>query len=158
MRRSSTSACATPPTRSTANSSAATPAPGSGKSSAISVTLLGKSAGITPITRSGAKPGDGIYVTGPLGGSILGRHMTFEPRVHLARKLAQGGVVTAMLDISDGLSRDLAAHLCDLRAGSARSSTPRKSQSTQMQSNWPNAIIAIRSSTRCTMVKITSYC
>lgn len=80
---------------------------------AISVTILGKSAGITPITRRGAKPGDGVYVTGPLGGSILGRHMTFEPRVHLARKLAQSGVVTAMLDISDGLSRDL-RQICDL--------------------------------------------
>jgi thiamine-monophosphate kinase len=77
----------------------------------LTVTILGRSAGVTPITRGGAKVGDGIYVTGPLGGSILGRHMTFEPRVLLGRALGQSGVVTAMIDISDGLSRDL-SHIC----------------------------------------------
>ena len=77
----------------------------------VTVTILGKSAGITPITRFGAKPGDGLYVTGPLGGSILGRHMTFTPRIALARDLAATGTLTAMLDISDGLSRDL-VHIC----------------------------------------------
>jgi thiamine-monophosphate kinase len=78
---------------------------------ALSVTVLGRSDGIAPITRSGAKAGDEIYVTGPLGGSILGRHMTFEPRVYLARELARTGRITAMLDLSDGLSRDL-RHIC----------------------------------------------
>lgn len=78
---------------------------------ALTVTILGRSAGIAPITRNGAKAGDGIYVTGPLGGSILGRHLTFEPRVHLARQLAATGGVTAMIDLSDGLSRDL-PHIC----------------------------------------------
>ena len=77
----------------------------------LSVTILGKSAGIKPIVRCCTRPGDGIYVTGPLGGSLLGRHMTFEPRVNIARKLASLGSVTAMIDISDGLSRDL-AHVC----------------------------------------------
>lgn len=77
----------------------------------LTVTILGRSAGIEPITRSRAKVGDGIYVTGPLGGSILGRHLTFEPRIALARELARTGRVTAMIDISDGLSRDL-AHIC----------------------------------------------
>lgn len=77
----------------------------------LTVTILGRSAGIQPITRSGAKVGDGIYVTGPLGGSILGRHMTFEPRIALARKLAGTGLVTSMIDLSDGLSRDL-PHVC----------------------------------------------
>lgn len=77
----------------------------------LTVTILGRSAGIAPITRSGAKVGDSIYVTGPLGGSILGRHMTFEPRINLARKLAATGRVTAMIDLSDGLSRDL-RHIC----------------------------------------------
>src|SRR5690606_28197013 len=75
------------------------------------VTILGRSAGIDPITRAGARPGDGIYVTGPLGGSILSRHMTFEPRITLARALAATGQVTAMIDLSDGLSRDL-PHIC----------------------------------------------
>ena len=75
---------------------------------ALSVTILGRADGINPITRSGAKVNDGIYVTGPLGGSILGRHMTFTPRIKEARMLAQLVPITAMIDISDGLSRDLA--------------------------------------------------
>lgn len=77
----------------------------------LTVTILGRSAGIEPITRAGARAGDGIYVTGPLGGSLLGRHMTFEPRITLARHLAKTGKVTAMIDLSDGLSRDL-PHVC----------------------------------------------
>jgi len=77
----------------------------------LTVTILGRSAGVEPVKRSGAKVGDSIYVTGPLGGSILGRHMNFEPRVDLGRRLAHSGKVTAMIDISDGLSRDL-EHIC----------------------------------------------
>jgi thiamine-monophosphate kinase len=76
-----------------------------------SVTILGRSAGIAPVRRSGAKVGDWIYVTGALGGSILGRHMDFVPRIALARELAGKHRITAMIDISDGLSRDL-AHIC----------------------------------------------
>jgi thiamine-monophosphate kinase len=75
----------------------------------VSVTILGRSYGVRPVTRGGAIAGNEIYVTGPLGGSILGRHLTFEPRVALGRKLA--GVATAMIDLSDGLSRDL-GHIC----------------------------------------------
>jgi len=75
----------------------------------LSVTVLGRSAGGKIITRAGARPGDGIFVTGPLGGSVLGRHMTFEPRIQLGRELA--AVATAMIDLSDGVSRDL-AHIC----------------------------------------------
>ncbi len=78
----------------------------------LTVTILGRSAGVAPITRGRAKVGDGIYVTGPLGGSILGRHMTFEPRVLLGRQLGESGLVTSMIDISDGLSRDL-SHICE---------------------------------------------
>jgi thiamine-monophosphate kinase len=73
----------------------------------VTVTILGRSNGITPVTRSGAKAGDLIYVTGPLGASILGRHMTFQPRVKLARFLAGNYSLHAMADISDGLGRDL---------------------------------------------------
>ena len=73
---------------------------------AVTVTIFGRSAGVKPITRKGAQPGNAIFVTGPLGGSILGRHMTFEPRVQLGHTLAQAGI-TAMMDLSDGLSRDL---------------------------------------------------
>lgn len=79
----------------------------------MTVSILGRAGGITPVTRAGAKPGDGIYVSGALGGSILGRHMDFEPRVQLARELAGRYRITAMIDISDGLSRDL-AHIAQL--------------------------------------------
>jgi thiamine-monophosphate kinase len=77
----------------------------------VTVSILGRSAGVAPITRRGAKPGDGLYVTGPLGGSILGRHMTFSPRIPEGRTLGQSGQVSAMIDLSDGLSRDL-RHIC----------------------------------------------
>jgi thiamine-monophosphate kinase len=77
----------------------------------ISVTILGRSAGITPVRRSGARVGDAIYVTGPLGGSILSRHLTFTPRIAEARELVSQYPISAMIDLSDGLSRDL-AHIC----------------------------------------------
>jgi thiamine-monophosphate kinase len=77
----------------------------------MTVTILGRSAGIEPIRRSGARAGDFLFVTGPLGGSLLGRHMTFEPRVVVARQLALECRPTAMIDLSDGLSRDL-RHIC----------------------------------------------
>lgn len=77
----------------------------------LSVTILGRSAGIEPVRRAGAHVGDWIYVTGALGGSILGRHMDFVPRIALARTLAGKHKISAMIDISDGLSRDL-AHIC----------------------------------------------
>lgn len=78
---------------------------------AVTVTILGRSGGVTPVCRSGARTGDAIYVTGPLGGSILGRHLRFIPRIHQARQLATKYKLHAMIDISDGLSRDL-AHIC----------------------------------------------
>jgi thiamine-monophosphate kinase len=74
---------------------------------ALSVTILGRSAGVEPVRRSGAKPGDVLCVTGPLGGSLLGRHMNFLPRVNEAIELAKRCRPTAMIDLSDGLSRDL---------------------------------------------------
>lgn len=79
---------------------------------AVSVAVLGRSLGVEPVTRGGAAVGDGIYVTGPLGGSLLGRHLTFEPRLSLGRQIATyrpTGLpcVKAMIDISDGLLRDL---------------------------------------------------
>jgi len=79
-----------------------------GQKLAVSVSILGRSAGVTPVRRSGAQPGDAIYVTGPLGGSILGRHLAFIPRVHEARQLVSNHRISAMIDISDGLSRDVA--------------------------------------------------
>lgn len=74
---------------------------------AISISIIGRCDGWKPVTRAGARVGDTIFVTGALGGSILGRHMTFEPRVEIGIELARSGVVTSMIDLSDGLSRDL---------------------------------------------------
>lgn len=86
---------------------------------AISVAIIGRMAGVAPVTRAGARPGDGIFVTGPLGGSIIGRHLTFSPRVREARALVARHVITSMIDLSDGLSRDL-AHVCQLGNVGAR--------------------------------------
>jgi len=65
--------------------------------------------GVEPVRRNRAREGDILYVTGPLGGSLLGRHLTFVPRVHEARSCAQslGCRLHAMMDISDGLSLDI---------------------------------------------------
>ncbi len=57
--------------------------------------------------RSGASTGDAIVVSGSLGGSILGRHLDFEPRLQLAQELLELGIVKAATDISDGLGIDL---------------------------------------------------
>ena len=59
-----------------------------------------------PIYRSGAKDNDSIFVTGKLGGSILGRHLKVQPRVKEMQWLADFGI-NAALDISDGLLGDL---------------------------------------------------
>jgi thiamine-monophosphate kinase len=65
--------------------------------------------GIEPVTRAGARPGDRLYVTGTLGGSILGKHLDFTPRIAEAEAIARtlGPALHAMIDISDGLSLDL---------------------------------------------------
>ncbi|MCX7803744.1 MAG: thiamine-phosphate kinase [Planctomycetota bacterium] len=62
--------------------------------------------------RKGASPGDALFVTGELGGSLAGRHLSFVPRLAEARRLRALGVVRAMTDISDGLARDL-RHICE---------------------------------------------
>ena len=69
------------------------------------------------LRRDGARPGDGIYVSGQLGGSALGletrrgrawkRHLRPEPRLALGRYLRQNLRVTSAMDLSDGLSLDL---------------------------------------------------
>jgi thiamine-monophosphate kinase len=80
------------------------------------------------VLRSGARPGDRIYVTGELGASAatiallaagtklrprnFASHFFPRPRVEIGRFLRQGGLASAMIDISDGLSTDL-SHICD---------------------------------------------
>jgi thiamine-monophosphate kinase len=73
----------------------------------ISVAMLSRKAGHEAITRSGAKVGDVICVTGSLGGSRSGKHLEFVPRVKEAIKIAQTVRINSMIDISDGLSSDL---------------------------------------------------
>jgi thiamine-monophosphate kinase len=79
---------------------------------AISVTMLGEATERGPVLRSGAKPGDWLLVTGPLGGSIRGKHLTFTPRVHEALAIHEAAPIHAMIDISDGLAADL-QHICE---------------------------------------------
>lgn len=58
--------------------------------------------------RSGASPGDALFVTGKLGGSLRsGRHLRFVPRIRESEFLAKHYPVRAMMDISDGLAKDL---------------------------------------------------
>jgi thiamine-monophosphate kinase len=77
----------------------------------ISVTLLGRTTGRGAVLRRGAKVGDWVMVTGPLGGSILGKHLDFTPRVYEALALHRGTTLHAMIDVSDGLAADL-HHIC----------------------------------------------
>jgi len=74
---------------------------------AISVTVVGETTSRGPLQRDGARPGDVILVTGRLGGSILGHHFDFEPRVAEAIRLHEKYPLHAGMDISDGLSLDL---------------------------------------------------
>ena len=63
--------------------------------------------GWQPWTRSGANVGDDVYVTGPVGGSLLGRHLTPRTAIDLVPGLRECGTVNAAIDVSDGLSLDL---------------------------------------------------
>lgn len=74
----------------------------------INVAVTGElSADEEPFERSGAQQGDWIFVTGPLGGSLSGHHLTFRPRVREAQALRSATRITSMIDISDGLAADL---------------------------------------------------
>lgn len=88
----------------------------------ISVTLYGEQEPGRIVRRSGARPGDLIFVTGTVGDSALGlellhkghregycidRHLDPSPRVREGRALAEAGLPTAMIDVSDGLLSDL---------------------------------------------------
>lgn len=75
---------------------------------AISITLTGTVPHRKAILRRTAQAGDLIAVTGKLGGSFpSNRHLTFTPRVKEGNLLRASGLVTAMMDLSDGLASDL---------------------------------------------------
>jgi len=84
----------------------------------------------TAVLRSGAQVGDSIYVTGPLGGAAAGlrllnqgerlggpndplltKQLAPEARIELGQRLRESGAITSMIDLSDGISSDL-AHIC----------------------------------------------
>ncbi|MFA4908277.1 MAG: thiamine-phosphate kinase [Candidatus Omnitrophota bacterium] len=73
----------------------------------LNISVAGFAAKGRLVTRSGAKPGDVIFVSGSLGGSIKGRHLRFTPRVREAAYLTANFKVTSMIDVSDGLWQDL---------------------------------------------------
>ena len=73
------------------------------------LTLHGESTGRRVVTRSGARSGDHVYVTGRLGGSRRRHHYTFQPRLAEGVWLAGRPEVRAMMDISDGLAKDIGA-------------------------------------------------
>jgi thiamine-monophosphate kinase len=83
----------------------------------ISVTIVGEPTGRGPVRRKGARPGDWLFVTGPLGGSILGKHLDFAPRIREALRLHEAVQLHAMIDISDGLATDLGKLCLESRCG-----------------------------------------
>lgn len=73
-----------------------------------SLTLLGEATTGRVLTRTGARNGDWIYVTGELGNTLRSRHhLTFTPRLAEGRWLVRRREVRAMMDLSDGLAKDL---------------------------------------------------
>lgn len=85
----------------------------------VDVSALGFLDGRAPMLRSGARAGDLLVVTGPLGGSREGWHLRFEPRWREGIALASSGAVHAAIDLSDGLARDL-HHVCKASKVGAR--------------------------------------
>ncbi len=103
----------------------------------LSAALLGTGPEAGPVLRSGARPGDDIYVSGSPGESAAGlervlsgrrdddpvwqrlvrRHQRPEARLALGRSLGASGRVTAMIDLSDGLLQDLGHVLSASGAG-----------------------------------------
>jgi thiamine-monophosphate kinase len=82
----------------------------------INVSILGAPPKGGPVKRAGARPGDVVFVTGPLGGSLPSkRHLLFTPRLAEAEELVSRYGVTAMIDVSDGLASDLRHILAESR-------------------------------------------
>jgi thiamine-monophosphate kinase len=59
------------------------------------------------ITRAGGRARDLLFVTGRLGGSLSGHHLSFQPRLEEAAWLVRHFQIHAMMDLSDGLAADL---------------------------------------------------
>jgi thiamine-monophosphate kinase len=93
------------------------------------------------VRRGGAKVGDGVYLTGPVGASATGlkllldgarvsegeeslaqsalrAHLKPAPRVAFGRRIGERGLANSMIDVSDGLTQDL-ARICEESAAAA---------------------------------------
>ncbi len=73
----------------------------------IDISLAGEVEKKNVVYRSGARPGDLIFVTGAIGASGRGKHLHFTPRVEEARGIVKRFKVNSMIDVSDGLEMDL---------------------------------------------------
>jgi thiamine-monophosphate kinase len=76
----------------------------------VSVAVTGTSEGRPAVRRDGARPGDALFVTGPLGASAAGLELLRSGRGRDAPEegqAARAGGATAMIDVSDGLALDL---------------------------------------------------
>jgi thiamine-monophosphate kinase len=101
----------------------------------FNVTIVGTMEGPDILYRRGAQPGDLIWISGPVGEAAAGlallkagaagqaavenkwqhlvkAHVDPEPQIVIGRHLARSGLVSAMIDVSDGLATDL-AHICE---------------------------------------------
>lgn len=79
-----------------------------GSAAVISIAATGSVRREHLVLRSTGNVGDVIFVTGTLGGSIAGKHLNFTPRLREASWLVANFKPTAMMDLSDGLGKDLA--------------------------------------------------
>lgn len=107
------------------------------------VTLIGTVRRGAAVRRSGARPGDWIGVTGSLGGSILGRHLRFQPRMDEGRWLGAHGA-RAMIDISDGFLQDLEHLLEESHAGACLEKTAIPISSAALRQGAGSATRALR--------------
>lgn len=73
----------------------------------LSISMTGTVPSKRWLSRSEGKAGDVLLVTGHLGGSIKGKHLKFTPRLEEGRWLSENAHPHAMMDISDGLAKDL---------------------------------------------------
>lgn len=73
----------------------------------FSATLAVQGFAHRPLTRRTAQPGDVLFVTGHLGGSLYGHHLSFRARLAEGEWLGAQTAVTACTDLSDGLAKDL---------------------------------------------------
>jgi len=116
----------------------------------LSVTLVGETE--RAVARSGGRPGDQLFVTGSLGDAALGLRSLLRsrrvggssvarfrepvPRLEAGSVLARGGVVSAMIDVSDGLVQDL-GHICDASGVGAEIEVDRLPRSARVRAEEP---------------------